>query len=356
MRLHFGALEGARVPILTLGALLAAGCGGGEVKGKSATALSARLDLMESENANLEKMLKKFGARITELENVILKQQNDLKKIKVAIGTAPKTLEPSEPGPAPVLLAKPAAQKKAAAEPVEDTSYGWVDSAIYAEDVVAGGEEQGDPAQQDEPKIVLTLYGTPKTDAGVSAPLVASPMAGVSTTVGAASLLQDLGGMGGAVALKIPVTGGAIPQVDVSGGQPTVPGQGPGTGSTGQAVDPYAQGVLKYEAGEWSSAILYFDIYLKHDPSGGNAMSAIFLKAESLYQMGKYLEAIGQFELVMERWPGGSRASDAKLRIGRCYEKLGDKAKAASVYEEVAKAFPGTKQAKKAATLMAGLK
>ena len=165
-----------------------------------------------------------------------------------------------------------------------------------------------------------------------------------------ASLLTDAASIGGFVPLTLPKMGGSLPKVEAAvSSKPSKP-----AGKT--PVDPYEQGVLKYQSKEWSNAILYFDIYLKHSPQGSKVMNALFLKAESLYQMKKYLDAIGQFELVLKRYPSSPRSADAKLRIARCYHKLGDKTKAASVYKEIVVQFPETKQAAKAGKLLQALK
>jgi TolA-binding protein len=162
-----------------------------------------------------------------------------------------------------------------------------------------------------------------------------------------AALLAEATSIGGFVPLQLPTVAGALPEVDEA-----VADDGPAAQPPPPPVDPYGQGVIKYQSKEWSSAILYFDIYLKHNPKGSKVMNALFLKAESLYQMKKYLDAIGQFELVLERYPGSPRGADAKLRIARCYEKLGDKSKAASIYKEIVFQAPDSKQAKKASKLL----
>jgi TolA-binding protein len=281
----------------------AAGCGQAAGQ-KHVLALTDRLDLLDAQNAELEKQVKSMSMRITELENLVLKQKNELNKVKVAQATAPKTLGP-EPEPEPDH---------------------WQDEVV-----VVAGEEQPD-VEEDRP--LLKIYG---------APAVPAPVEGSYKPAS----LDAPDSIPAAIALKLPSLEGEVPDLEEL---IEAKGQKPPT------VDAYGQGVLKYEAKEWSSAILYFDIYLKHEPKGANAMNAIFLKAESLYQIGKYLDAIGQFELIVERYPAGPRTAEAKLRIGRCYEKLGDRMKASSVYKDVIASHPGSIQAKKAGTLLQAMK
>ncbi len=293
------------------------GCGQG-MRQASSTALKDRLDQMDRESLEASQQLKEMSARITELENLVLKQNNELKKLKVAQATKPKTL-----GPAPVLVAS---------EPEPS----WQEAPVLAS--AASGEP--DEEEDEEPRPLLQLYGT------TSAP-AAAPPAGPGSSVKPASLLTDAASIGSYVPLTLPAMGGSLPDVDEAvAGKP----------AEKAPVDPYEQGVLKYQSKEWSNAILYFDIYLKHSPKGSKVMNALFLKAEALYQMKKYLDAIGQFELVLERYPSSARAADAKLRIARCYHKLGDKTKAASVYKEIVVLFPQSTQAAKAGKLLQALK
>jgi tol-pal system protein YbgF len=299
-----------------LGVVLA-GCGQ-HVKQASGTALKDRLDQMDRESVEAKQQLKEMSARITELENLVLKQKNEIKKLKVAQATKPKTLVA-----APVVVSAP----------VEET---WPEPPA----VVAAAPKTPKAEEDEEPRPLLKLYGTTFTPAS-------APPTGSGSSVKPASLLTNAASIGSFVPLKLPAMGGSLPDVDEAvGGKP----------AEKSPVDPYEQGVLKYQSKEWSNAILYFDIYLKHSPQGSKVMNSLFLKAEALYQMNKYLDAIGQFELVLKRYPSSSRAVDAKLRIARCYHKLGDKTKAASMYEEIVVQYPESKQAAKAGKLLQALK
>jgi len=303
-----------RVPVAAFTVLAWTGgiaaCGHGAAQ-DSSSALTARLDEMSRESTDLKKQLESMSARITDLENLVLKQMNEVKKIKVALATAPKTIGPvaaQAPEPAIVPEWKP---EPAAPEP-----------------------------EDEEPRPLLKLYGSsePFGDPG-----------NVAASVEAADFLSDGSDLGTLVAFKLPALE-EVPAIEKPD-QPLAsqPDQsGP--------VDPYEQGVLKYENEEWASAILYFDIYLKHDPKGSKVMNALFLKAESLYQTKNYIEAIGQFELILERYPKSPRSADAMLRIGRCYEKLGDKTKALSFYQQIVAKYPGTGQAGKAEKLLQAMK
>ncbi len=306
-----------------------AGCGSRAGSTETHNAAMARLDLVESEGVEQAKALVEMSKRITELENLVLKQTNDLKKIKAEIGTKPKTLEPM-----PV-----------AAETTQGDQ-DW-DSAPIVATSEYGQQWAPEDESDEEPRPLLQIYGTPEPDpqdqgAGTS---------GTGSPLTPAALFTDGSGLGGLVSMTLPPLATSLPKVDDAVGS-----TGPGAITPEvKAVDPYEQGIMKYETKEWSSAILYFDIYLKHQPKGNKALDALFLKAESLYQMGKYLDAIGQFELVLERYPKSGRAASAMLRIGRCYEKLGDKSKAKSIYQDLILGFPGTSQADKAGKLVSAL-
>lgn len=292
-----------------------AGCGH-HVKQAGSEPLVTRLDQLDKENTEQKKQLKQMSMRITDMENLVLKQKNELKKLKVALATTPKTLVPM-----PVETQPPAS--------------GWQEPPV----AVAQAHKEPD-GQDEEPRPLLKLYGT------TSAP---DPFPAGGGSLKPSSLLADASALGEFVPLKLETVGGSLPEVEEA------VGDDPGAGAQ-PPVDPYEQGVIKYQAKEWSNAILYFDISLKHDPTGSKVMNALFLKAESLYQMKKYLDAIGQFELVLERYPGSKRAADARLRIGRCYEKLGDKSKAKSIYQQIVFEYPDSKQAGKAGKLLQALK
>lgn len=304
--------------------LAASGCGAGAGGAPPASALTARIDHLESENADLSDQLEEMSRRITELENLVLKQMNELKKLGAAQAKKPKTLE-----------ALPGAQEPASAwdtEPIVASAPG----AMEADTATPNGDDE-----EEEDRPLLKLYGTPEPD-----PV---PTTGSSdpVKVTSASLLTDTQSLGGFVPLKLPTLDEDVPTLqDALSGDPAPSG----------GVDPYEQAIIKYEKKEWASAILYFDLHLKHEPKGARSINALFLKAECFYQMGSYLEAIGQFELVLERYPGSSRAASALLRIGRCYEKLGDKNKAKSVYQQLILDHPDSGQAKKGAKLLEALK
>jgi tol-pal system protein YbgF len=297
-----------------LGVVLA-GCGQ-HVKQSSGAALKERLDQMDRESLEAKQHLKEMSARITELENIVLKQKNEIKKLKVAQATKPKTL-----GPVPFITA-------AEQEPA------WEQTPLVAASVA----EEPAAGEEEEPRPLLKLHGTTS---------IPAPATGSGSSLKPASLIAEATSVGSFVPLTLPAMGGSLPDVDEA--VASKPAQK-------EPVDPYQQGVVKYQSKQWSNAILYFDIYLKHSPQGPKVMNALFLKAEALYQMKKYLDAIGQFELVLKRYPSSPRAADAKLRIARCYHKLGDKTMAASVYEEIVMHYPQSKQAIKAGKLLQALK
>ena len=302
----------------TLLGVVIAGCGQ-HAKQASGTALTDRLDQMDRESIEAKQQLKEMSVRITELENLVLKQKNEIKKFKVAQATKPKTLVP-----VPI----------AAAPEAETWAQAWEKTPV----VVVKAPPAPAAEQDEEPRPLLKLYGTTS---------IPAPSTGSGSSVKPASLLTDASSIGSFVPLTLPAMGGSLPDVDEAVASKP---------AEKTPVDPYEQGVIKYQSKEWSNAILYFDIYLKHSPQGSKVMNALFLKAEALYQMKKYLDAIGQFELVLKRYPSSPRAADAKLRIARCYHKLGDKSKAASVYKEIAVQFPQSKQAVKAGSLLQALK
>jgi TolA-binding protein len=299
---------------------------------KSDTELLSRLEKQQI-------VLNDLSERITELENVLIRQEYDLTKLKKIV-------------------------KHQATQPISLTSSTEAQIEVDGEEDEDFYDDSGSSYS-----IFMQLSPTEETGHGGSAnPMLklqgpssgSSPDSASGKSEDLASLMKEASLASGFVPLKL----GTVPMASDVEGEPgeADEGVGEGKGVTGgeplkaASVDPYDAGVEKYKTGKWKDATLYFDIFLKQSPESLKAPNALFLKAECLFQAGKTLEALGAFEKIEMKYPNFSRVPEAKFRIGRCYEKMSDKSKALKIYESIIQDYPKSTVAMKALNRIKGLK
>jgi TolA-binding protein len=256
-----------------------------------------------------------LSERITDLENTILQQAYELKKLKKIV-------------------------KK---DNMQSISLPADEPEVYVEKTTAtedGGDGQGY-------SIFMELSGSDEDEGGGAHP-AALPAPGPEEdgTTDVGTLMKEATMAAAFVPLKLG-TMPAAPEPPSVTGSPA-PAAAAAAPPPKPAVDPYEAGQQKYMAGKWSDAALYFDIFLKGNPDSVKAANAYFLKAECLFQAGKTVEALGAFEIVETKFSNFSRIPDVKFRIGRCYEILKDKSKAKTVYESIVQDYPKSGAAAKA--------
>jgi TolA-binding protein len=328
------------IPILAafLSLLFFTGCASW-FKGKAQTGHSAA-DSDSELLSRLEKqkiVLDDLSERITELENILIRQEYDLKKLKKIV-------------------------KHQATQPISLTS----------SDMTQGSEDEGEEEDFYEdgevPSYSIFMQLSPTDEGGHSSGAIPLKLHGASSSYGdksdksedLASLMKEASLASGFVPLKLGTVPVAPDATMESGGAQAAEGEA-GDAPGEQApktveVDPYEAGVQKYKSGKWKDATLYFDIFLKKNPDSLKAPNALFLKAECLFQSGHTVEALGAFEIIEMKFPNFSRVPEAKFRIGRCYEKMSDKKKALKVYESIIQDYPKSTVAMKALNRIKGLK
>jgi TolA-binding protein len=314
------ARAGVRAPGTALLLLACAACGGWPgAKGASHGAGAVSPDLLD----RIEKqqiVIDDLGERITDLENTILQQAYELKKLKKIV---------KKDNMASISL------------PAEEPEV-YVEETTPTQD---GGDAQGY-------SIFMELSASDEDEGGGTHPVLtsggASPALGPEedgvTDVG--TLMKEATMAAAFVPLKL----GTMPAAPEPPAVKAGPAQAPAAAAPPPkpAVDPYEAGQQKYLAGKWSDAALYFDIFIKGNPDSVKAANAYFLKAECLFQAGRTVEALGAFEIVETKFSNFSRIPEVKFRIGRCYEILKDKSKAKAVYESIVQDFPKSGAAAKA--------
>ena len=340
--------SGRQAMILSLIAVfLLASCGGMQGKSKTPESLAFKASQLTTAMDKHEVIIEDLSKRISELENLILHQQHEMKKLKkivkkhnmksttlVEYGSQYTTNEEIYSG-----------------EP-EEESYLSSSAGYYDYETDYEAEEENDytftysnyakPKKPKKPKKkkkskekrpLLKIHGS-------SSPATLSSSTSSVKVADASSLMKDAAVAANYVSMKL-----APLAMDDGAGSLSSPGE---SLVEKKPVNPYEVAILKYKEGKWKDAALYFDIFLKKNPTSLKCANALFLKGESLYQSGKIIEALGTFELVATKFPKWSRVPETKFRIGRCYEKMKDKDKAKSIYEGVVAEFPKSNAALKA--------
>jgi TolA-binding protein len=310
------------LPIVFTITLAAAGCG---TRGSGRHAADPRSQADPELAGRIEKqqiIIDDLSDRITELENILLKQHYDINKLKKIVNSY--EIQGFEIGSGEV------AEAEGKDEGFDEAYDGPSDYSIFLDVGKKGDKGSNRP--------LLQLHGA----AGKPSHASHSPK-----SADVSSLLQEAAVAANYVPMKIgtaPIEGAGAQGQALPGGPTDEDG---GVKKTAP-VDPYKAGVAKYKEGKWQDAALYFDIYLKQDADPAKAPNALFLKAESLYQAGKIVDALGVFELLEAKHPAFSRVPEAKFRIGRCCEKISDDGRAVAIYEDIVQDYPKSKVAAKA--------
>lgn len=322
----FSGLFSGLAVILTILFLSAAGCATwGNGRHASPEPVSMTPSDLTSRFEKQQIIIDDLSERITELENILLRQEYDIKKLKKIV---------KKHNTQSISLACSASEIEGDEEEQEDElSHDSSSYSIYM-DVSGANDEKDD----DSNRPLLKIHGGPSK---------ASYAFSSEKALNVASLMKEAA----VAATFIPLKLDTMPLVPDSGpAGPSAEDHGAGGEKEIklESVDPYDAAVIRYKSGKWMDAALYFDIFLKKNPESIKTANALFLKGESLFQAGKTLKALGSFELVESKFPEFSRVPDAKFRIGRCYEKLNDKDKARKVYEGIIQNYPKSAVALKA--------
>ena len=347
--------SGSQALILTLLAVfLLASCGGMQGKSKTPESLAFKASRLATAMDKHEVIIEDLSKRISELENLILHQQHEMKKLK-------KIVKKNNMKSTTLVEYKSqnATDEESYAGEPEEESYAPSSAGYYDYETDHEAEEEAE--EEEDYTFTYSNYSQPKMPEkkntpeekrpllkihGSSSPAAPSSSPSSVKVADASSLMKDAA----MAANYVPMTLTPLAMDDGAGAlaspDESMIEQEPMVEK--KPVNPYEVAVLKYKEGKWKDAALYFDIFVKKNPTSLKCANALFLKGESLYQSGKTIEALGTFELVETKFPKWSRVPETKFRIGRCYEKMKDKDKAKSIYEGVVAVHPKSNAALKA--------
>jgi tol-pal system protein YbgF len=100
-----------------------------------------------------------------------------------------------------------------------------------------------------------------------------------------------------------------------------------------------------YFAGQYSSAILGFEAFLRAFPRSELADDAQFYIAESQAGQNQWAEAVAAYNLVIQNYPGSNSVPGSYYKRGLAQERLGQADAARASYETLVKSFPDSTEA-----------
>lgn len=106
---------------------------------------------------------------------------------------------------------------------------------------------------------------------------------------------------------------------------PTPPTTQPETGGPGSisAYTLYCYGHARYAAGNFNSAVIYFNELLKRWPNSQYADDAAFWQAQIRWEQKNHLEAIRLFSLFLHSWPHSEHTAMALFGLGQAEKDYG---------------------------------
>lgn len=113
-----------------------------------------------------------------------------------------------------------------------------------------------------------------------------------------------------------------------------------GGDSKARALAEYEQAFGLLKQGQYNSAQLHFETFLKNNSGHMLASNAKYWLGESHYVRGDYSQAARIFAEGFQEFPKGAKAPDNLLKLGLTLEKLGKKDDACIALKQVAKEFP----------------
>lgn len=110
----------------------------------------------------------------------------------------------------------------------------------------------------------------------------------------------------------------------------------------------YANGMKRFKAKEYSSAITLFTRYVQNFPSGRSTKNARFYLADSYYQKQDYQNAILKFEEFKEKHSKDTKIAEALYKQGLSFVSLGKKSDAQLFFNEIVSKYAESSYANKA--------
>lgn len=104
----------------------------------------------------------------------------------------------------------------------------------------------------------------------------------------------------------------------------------------------YKDSLSAYRAGNYHSALVGFQAFLKSKPKRDYVDNALYWIGECYYGLGQLDDAIVHFERVLAEEPNGNKVPDAMLKMSLAFEKKGSPEQAKKVLEELVGQYPDT--------------
>ena len=104
----------------------------------------------------------------------------------------------------------------------------------------------------------------------------------------------------------------------------------------------YERGMSAFRAGDYETALYWFEILIDAFPESRLADNALYWKGETHYSMKDYVAAAEAFDEVLERFPEGNKAPAAMLKLGLSHLELGNWDYALRYLKEVLSVHPRT--------------
>jgi len=118
----------------------------------------------------------------------------------------------------------------------------------------------------------------------------------------------------------------------------------------------YSDAYGAFKNGEYGTARVKFQEFLKAFPDSEYSDNAQFWVGECYYFEGKYEKAILEYEKVIKNYSKGNKVPNALLKQAFSFLKLGDQASTKLLLQRVIKDYPGTTPARIARQRLANIK
>ncbi len=200
--------------------------------------------------------------------------------------------------------------------------------------------EVPEPAHtDDEPRVVLRLYGPPEL------PPVPTTVDLGTGTPGAmrAPLYLPAPPPAGLGRLPVFATSGAMDPVPPIPEQPiyVAPSPAPAPRVDGSVAE-YQAALQLVSARRFEDAFAALSAFLRAHPDHPYADNAMYWRAETLYARRDFRGAELELSEMVRRFPQGNKVPDALLRLGFCRQRQGDPEGARQYFRRVVAGFPGS--------------
>lgn len=278
--------------------------------------VTARLQVSEQESAGR-------GRRIRELESRLAMRDAEVRDLREEVDQ--QASEAAEE-----LAASRPSLRIRAAEPEPDAAHG-------AEPATPEPEHA-----EDEPRVVLRLYGPPPAFAGELPPVATTVDLGTGTP-GAmrAPLYLPAPPPAGLGRLPVFATSGAMEPVPPIPEQPVYVVASPAPRVDGSVAE-YQAALQLVSARRFEDAFAALSAFLRAHPDHSYADNAMYWRAETLYARRDFRGAELELGEMVRRFPQGNKVSDALLRLGFCRQRQGDPEGARQYFRRVVAGFPGS--------------